>query len=103
TGSSFVTVTAMLLAIVAAGVYLVRRRFFGNLRDMFRIPDPSARLRSAFKLRNHQMIADLFEERIQAEKDPERRNVLLLQLGAVNVVRGAYDEAVGAFERLDRR
>lgn len=107
TGSSFVTVTAMLLAITAAGVYLVRRRFFGNLRDMFRIArgagSPRATLRSALKNRDHEALAKMIEERVDLEADPGRRNALLLSLGAVHVVRGDYDAAVRAFERLDRR
>ena len=104
TGSSFVTLTAMLLAIVAAGVYLVRRRFFGNLRDSFRRPpDPSARLRAALKSGDHEAFAKMLEELIDAATEPGRRNALLLSLGAVYVVRGFYDEALRAFERLDRR
>ena len=105
TGSSFVTVTAMLMSMVAAGVYLVRRRFFGNLRDVFTAPrnDGAAKLSAAFKTRDHAALAALIEQRIELERDPGRRNALLLTLGAVHVVRGAYDEALRAFERLDRR
>ncbi len=103
TGSSFVTATAMLLAVVAAGVYLVRRQFFANLRDMFRVQrHANDRLRSALKARDHLELMALLEERIEREPDGSRRNALLLSLGAVHVVRGDYDEAVRAFERIDR-
>ncbi|HVO29282.1 MAG TPA: hypothetical protein VMV18_01040 [bacterium] len=103
TGSSFVTVTAMLVAVVAAGVYLVRRRFFGNLRDMLRGGDPARRLRDALKAKDHAELARMIEERAERETDPGRKNALLLSLGAIHVVRGEYDAAVKAFERLDRR
>jgi tetratricopeptide (TPR) repeat protein len=102
TGSSFVTITAMILSLVAATVFLVRRRFFGNLRDLFNAPDPGAKLRAALKARDHRTLAEVIEERIAVDKDPSRRNALLLSLGAVHVVRGAYDEAIRAFERIDR-
>lgn len=102
TGSSFVTVTAMMMAVVAAGVYLVRRRFFGNLRDMFRSVDPGRPMRDALKIGDHEALAKMIEARADAERDPGRRNALWLSLGAIHILRGDYDRAVRAFERLDR-
>lgn len=104
TGSSNVTLTAMLMAVFAAGVYLVRRRFFGNLRDLMKqsTARPGQEIRKALEAKDHEQLAAIIEKRVDAEPDPSRRNALLLSLGAVHVVRGAYDDAVRAFQRIDR-
>lgn len=101
TGSSFITATAMLLAVVAAMVYLVRRRFFANLVPRERERGGSD-LRAALQKGDHEKIAELLEARVQRSTDVGQKNALLLSLGAVHVVRGAYDDAVKAFERIDR-
>ena len=103
TGSSFVTTTAVVLAVVAAGIYLYRRRFFAILNEAARgSATGGSRIRQALNARDHDGVAAALEERIDQENDPARRGDLLLALGAVHVFRGAYDEAVRAFERIDR-
>lgn len=102
TGPSYVTTTAVVLAVGAATVYLYKRRFFAILKETASFGGNS-RIRQALKDRNHEEIAKALEERLDGEKDEARRTTLLLSLGAVNVVRGAYLEAVRAFERIDRR
>ena len=102
TGNSYVTAASMLLAVIAAGVYLVRRRFFSNLRDIFRAQDTRSAFKDAVAKKDHDALAKMIEERVARETDPSRRATLLLSLGAVHVVRGAYDDAIGAFERIDR-
>lgn len=103
TGSSHVTISAMLMSVIAAGIYLVRRRFFSNLRDLFKMQTRPDSFRAALKARDHETLVKLIEARIEGEKDVSRKNALLLSLGAVHVVRGEYDLAVRAFERIDRR
>ena len=102
TGSSHVTISAMLLSVAAAGIYLVRRQFFSNLGDLFRLQAQPDSFRAALKSRDHETLVKLIEERAAKETDVSRRNALLLSLGAVHVVRGDYDLAVRAFERIDR-
>ncbi len=102
TGSSFVTSTAMLLAVIAAGVFLYRRRFFGSLRDVLRPAPGATRIRRALELKDHESLAKLIEERTTEETDPARRDTLLLSLGALHVMRGEYDEAIATFDRIDR-
>ena len=104
TGSSFVTLTSMILAAVAAGVYLVRRRFFAYLRIAAQQPrSGGSEIRRALAAKDHAALARLLEEKLDAESDASRRNTLLLSLGAVHIVRGEYDDAVRAFERVNRR
>jgi len=99
TGSSYITATAMLLAASAAVIYLLRRRFFGGMAPLRR-EDPSSRLKAAFKAGDHAEMVRILEESIGKAPDRSRRNALLLTLGAVHVVRGAYDDAVAAFRRI---
>lgn len=103
TGPSYITTTAVVLAVAAATLYLYKRRFFAILKETASFAGGNTRMREALKSRNHEEIAGALEERLEGEKDPARRTTLLLSLGAVHVVRGAYLEAIRAFERIDRR
>ena len=103
TGPSFVTTTAVVLSVAAATVYLYKRRFFAILKETASMAGSGSSIRQAVKSRDHAAIAAALEERLEAEKDPGRRTTLLLSLGAVQVVRGAYLQAIRAFERIDRK
>lgn len=102
TGPSFVTTTAVVLAVAAATVYLYRRRFFAILQETASAAAGSSRFRQAIQSRNHDEIAKVLEDRLEGESDASRKTTLLLSLGAVHVVRGAYLEAVRVFEKIDR-
>lgn len=103
TGASFVTTTAVVLAVTSATVYLYRRRFFAILRETGRPGGERAnRMRQALKNRDLEGTARALEEWLEQEKDSSRRSTLLLQIGLLYVLRGMYDEAIRAFERIDR-
>lgn len=104
TGASYVTTSAVILAVAAATIYLYRRRFFAILLETGSgaAGERAARMRQALRNQDLAGTAHALEEWLEQEKDPSRRSDLLLQIGLLYVLRGMYDEAIRALERIDR-